>query len=371
MSGSGGKEELYLFDTETAVKSLERKKSPKIAVVGDYCLDKYLYIDASLEEPSVETGLPAHRVRRKGIYPGAAGTIACNLAALGADVKAVGLCGNDGEGWELTQKLAENGIDPEGVLKHKGVMTSTYIKPILESKGTARELNRLDIRNNRPAPENALAEIEQILNKILPQCAAVVIADQFTFQAGSVLSGRIPDLLDRFAESSPATFVMADSRSNASRYRNVLIKCNASELLDLDNRLEHPDIPAKVGADPTADGKTDFLLKAGSRLVRRNNRPILVTRGANGSILFSPNHNPIFVPAVPVSPPIDICGAGDATNAGLAFARAVGIELPEAALIAGIVSSITIKQIGVTGTASIGEVVEILTKRFCRTTDRV
>ena len=63
--------------------------------------------------------------------------------------------------------------------------------------------------------------------------------------------------------------------------------------------------------------------------------------------------------------PIDICGAGDATNAGLAFAQALGIPLPESALVAGIVSSITIRQIGVTGTASLDEVARVL-RGYCQ-----
>ncbi|MCF0234376.1 MAG: carbohydrate kinase, partial [Thermoguttaceae bacterium] len=56
----------------------------------------------------------------------------------------------------------------------------------------------------------------------------------------------------------------------------------------------------------------------------------------------------------------DICGAGDATNAGLAFARALGFSPIDAAYLAGVVSSITIRQIGVTGVASIQEIVETL-----------
>ena len=33
-----------------------------IAVAGDFCLDRYLEIDASKSELSIETGLPVHNV---------------------------------------------------------------------------------------------------------------------------------------------------------------------------------------------------------------------------------------------------------------------------------------------------------------------
>ena len=46
-----------------------------IGVLGDLFLDRYLDIDASLTEPSVETGLDAYQVVRVRSIPGAAGTV--------------------------------------------------------------------------------------------------------------------------------------------------------------------------------------------------------------------------------------------------------------------------------------------------------
>ncbi|MFN3422943.1 MAG: carbohydrate kinase, partial [Armatimonadota bacterium] len=54
----------------------------KIALVGDFFLDKYLDCDRSLSEVSLETGLEAFQVIRVRCYPGAAGTVANNLKAL-------------------------------------------------------------------------------------------------------------------------------------------------------------------------------------------------------------------------------------------------------------------------------------------------
>ena len=237
------------FDIAGTLGALESARQPVVAVVGDYCLDKYLFIDARLEEPSVETGLPAHQVRRKGLFPGAAGTVAGNLAALGARVRAIGLCGDDGEGFELLRGLEERRIDTRGMIRSGEIFTSTYIKPIYEEEGSARELNRLDIRNAAPAPESVLEKVKAALREIVPQVDAVAIADQFTFQAGSVLGGDIPDLLAELAETSPEKFFMVDSRSNAARYRNVLIKCNASELLDLDGNEEGRLKKEELGAE--------------------------------------------------------------------------------------------------------------------------
>ena len=55
----------------------------RIAVVGDFCLDRYLEIDPARKEISIETGLPVHNVVRVRSQPGGAGTILNNLVALG------------------------------------------------------------------------------------------------------------------------------------------------------------------------------------------------------------------------------------------------------------------------------------------------
>ncbi|MGQ9729364.1 MAG: bifunctional heptose 7-phosphate kinase/heptose 1-phosphate adenyltransferase, partial [Candidatus Fervidibacter sp.] len=45
----------------------------KVALVGDFFLDKYLDCDRMLSEVSLETGLEAFQVVRVRCYPGAAG----------------------------------------------------------------------------------------------------------------------------------------------------------------------------------------------------------------------------------------------------------------------------------------------------------
>src|ERR1700757_2466035 len=78
-----------------------------IGVLGDLFLDRYLDLDPSLTEPSIETGLDAYQVARVRSSPGAAGTVINNLVALGVQrVIAISVIGDDGEGYELRQALA-------------------------------------------------------------------------------------------------------------------------------------------------------------------------------------------------------------------------------------------------------------------------
>src|SRR6476620_12027927 len=89
-------------------KILSALPGKRIGVVGDLFLDRYLDIDADLTEPSVETGLDAYQVVRVRSYPGALGTVINNLAAPGVgQIRPIALIGDDGEGFELRQALAQ------------------------------------------------------------------------------------------------------------------------------------------------------------------------------------------------------------------------------------------------------------------------
>src|SRR5438876_3826163 len=95
-----------MLTTALVEQVLTRAPGLTIGVLGDLFLDRYLDLDASLTEPSLETGLDAYQVVRVRSCPGAAGTIINNLAALGIGrILPVAVLGDDGEGHELRQAL--------------------------------------------------------------------------------------------------------------------------------------------------------------------------------------------------------------------------------------------------------------------------
>ena len=86
-------------------------------------------------------------------------------------------------------------------------------------------------------------------------------------------------------------------------------------------------------------------------LARRARRPVFLTRGADG-MLVAQADVVTHVPGFPVPGPIDPVGAGDSTSAALLASTASGATLEEAAVIANLVGSVTVQQLGTTGTAS-------------------
>ena len=132
------------------LRVLERAEGRAITVFGDYCLDKYLYIDPARDEPSVETGLTVYQVNHRQVYPGAGGTVTNNLRSLGARVRCAGLVGEDGEGSELLKGLALTGADTGLMARSESIMTSTYIKPMRKGwVGNGSDMHDLFFLDNR------------------------------------------------------------------------------------------------------------------------------------------------------------------------------------------------------------------------------
>jgi len=321
---------------------LDKAAERKITVFGDYCLDKYLYIDSSRNEPSLETGLTAYQVDRKGLYPGVGGTVVNNLCALGAGVCCVGLAGNDGEGYELLKGLEKTGAKTGLMVRSDEIMTSTYIKPMMGSEHEPyTEINRIDIRNFKKTSCELEEQLLINLNQAIKETEGVVVTDQFLELDYSVVTGRIRRELAEIAKCNTDKIFYADSRGFAGKYRNVIIKCNRFEL---------------PGADKSGDETgEDAILTLGAKLLSGNGRAVVVTAGVDGAYVFE-GKEVTHIPAFLVQGPIDIVGAGDATNAGAILGLTLGLTLPDSILLGMCISSITIQQIGVTGTATIEQV---------------
>src|SRR4051812_27757746 len=125
----------------------------RIAVLGDFCLDRYLEIDPTIKEISLETRLPVYNVVSVRAQAGGAGTILNNLAALGiGEIFPIGFCGDDGEGFELQRAVrTQVGVNPRHLFQTTKRRTFVYAKPLLLQQGKSPvELPRFDSKNWTP-----------------------------------------------------------------------------------------------------------------------------------------------------------------------------------------------------------------------------
>lgn len=337
-------------EQEQIALALVKTPDITITVAGDYCLDKYLYINPTQDEISVETHLTAYQVHRKALFPGVGGTITNNLRALGAKVNCVGLLGLDGEGYELLAQLQATGANTGWMVSSSKVCTSTYTKPMRKQpSGLYKEMNRFDFRNFTPIPRSLELQFLANLEQSLLVSKSVIIADQFLERNLGVITDFVRDGLAKLAAKYPSKIFYADSRGFSNLYQNMIVKCNHQEVVSAMR-------PGHSFQEPPS---RQLIYACGQELCQRNGYPVLVTQGEKGSLLFT-QEGITAVPAFPVIGEIDICGAGDANNAGFVLGLSLGLPMYSAALLGNIVSSLTIQQIGVTGTTTVPQVLKRL-----------
>ncbi len=323
---------------------VRRFQSHKVAVVGDFFLDKYIEVDPDLAEISLETGKTAHQVVAIRRSPGAAGTVVNNLVALCAGrVYVVGFTGRDGEGFELRRALRQLGCDTEGLFALEGRFTPTYLKPRSRGiSGLAGEHERYDTKNRKPTPVKVQDRILGRMEYILPDTDAVIVVDQVEEEGCGVVTQKIREGLADFAARGTGRVFWADSRSRIGEFRNVMIKVNAREAV----RQVLPEaVPTDVEEAP--DDRT--VRAAIAELRRRTGKPVFVTAGRRG--IWAGDPEPELVRAVRVPDPVDPTGAGDSATAAAVLALCGEADLQEAALLANLVASITVQQLATTGTA--------------------
>ncbi len=316
---------------------LERFKDLSIVLIGDLFLDRWYEIDPLLDEPSLETGKPAHQVVGKRSAPGAGGNVLNDIAALGTGhVTAVSFVGDDGDGYELLSHLKRIGIDVSKVLVSDRVVTPSYIKPLWPEEG-----ERFDIKNFRKTPadiEDALIGSLESLMKEKPD--AVVILDQVCEAGCGVVTEKVRNAVAGIAEANPGTVFIADSRQFPGEFRNVILKCNNHEALEISGGRKDDDTFSP-----------DEVFSAMHRLEELTGRQVIVTCNKYGIAVRDGNESRL-VPAVRQNGPIDVCGAGDAATAGFAAALSAGASMQEAAAVANLCSGVCVRKIDQTGSAS-------------------
>lgn len=316
-------------------QNITNLKNMRVAVVGDYCIDRYLYYDAQdsikydYSEKSTSVIKSIHNL------PGGAGNVVNNFCSLGAQVYCVGIIGDDGDGYDLKHVLQEIGANTDYLIADKGRKTVACLRLIInnDSCSNVRELMCVnEVKPSRYVMEYAMSHMTSIFDSV----DAIVIVEQFDKPQNGLLNDSFKKLVSKYALLNPEKIIIADSRDYIDSYENILLKCNQFELMNVCRRMEQ--------------AVTDVL----SKLLKQN-VAMFVTQGGDG-IMFRSANESILIPSVPVYGPIYTCGAGDAATVGIVSGLYLGYDYYQSAMLGNIIASITIKQLDSTGVATIKDV---------------
>ena len=324
-------------------KLLDDIRSVRIAVVGDFCLDAYWFVDESMREISIETNLATRPVSKQRYTLGGAGNVANNLASLDVkEIVAFGVIGNDLFGTGMVRIMKESGINTENLLiQDENWSTHTYAKPYIGEN----ELNRVDFGNfnslARETADNLISNIEQSINDF----DAVIINQQVPSGIhNDYFKKRLADVILNY----PGKTFITDSRNFNDYYTGSIRKMNDTEALKLCGKIRKPD----------EEISSDELKPAAGELYVRYNKPLFITRGARGSITVDES-GISEIPGLLILSKIDTVGAGDSFLAGAASALAAGYDITKAAQLGTYVAGVTVQKLFQTGSASPAEVLAI------------
>ena len=329
--------------TERVCEVLEKIGNVRIAVYGDFCLDAYWILQEGGSEVSVETGLRAQAVKKHYYTLGGASNIVANLAALGpAEIRVIGVVGDDIFGRELAGQLNALNVDTRHLVVQKDDFdTVTFAKRYLHDE----EEPRIDFGFcNERSQETDDALIAGIRDA-LENCDALIFNQQVP---GSLNNDDFINKANALFDEFDERIVLFDSRHYSDRFRNVYRKTNDVEAALLNG----------------VEAKTDDVItlvdieRYARNLHSESGKPVIVTRGARGIVTIDGDgfHH---APGVQLLKKLDTVGAGDTTISALGLSLAAGLAAADAAEFANLAAAVTVQKLFQTGTASSEEVVEI------------
>ena len=210
---------------------LERFRERKILVVGDFYLDAYWLVDKTKSTLSLETPWHTNPVVEQRYSPGAAGTVANNLAALEVgEIYTLSVIGEDGFGSTLLERLEANDCITDFMITAPDRVTPTYLKPIHRGyEGIETEGPRFDIENQSMMQSEVENRLLRALRECVLQVEGIIVGDQMPHDNWGVVTDRVRTEICQLAVEFPDKLFFVDSRTRIGKYHHVTIKPNRFE----------------------------------------------------------------------------------------------------------------------------------------------
>jgi len=301
--------------------------SPRILVIGDLMVDRYLW--GTCRRISPEAPVPVISVQRETFRPGGAGNVLANLAQLGARVQVGSVSGKSAR---LMGLLRDSGVDPSGVLidgdrpvTEKTRLMTSHQQVVRYDTETCREIT--------PHQEELLLAH---LDAALPDLDAVVLSD---YGKGVITSRLARQSIDACRRAGVPILVDPKGHDYARYAGATVIAPNRAEASQA----------SKIDIDDDVS-----LRRAGSLLLAEYEvGACLVTLGEDGMALFRRDRfERLPTRAREV---FDVTGAGDTVIAALAFALGQGIEFVEACRFANVAAGLVVGRVGA-ATTTVSEI---------------
>jgi D-beta-D-heptose 7-phosphate kinase/D-beta-D-heptose 1-phosphate adenosyltransferase len=321
---------------ENLLQTVTKLGSPKVLVVGDFMLDVYIYGDALRISP--EAPVPVLKVTKNEYRCGGAGSVAADLAALGAKPYCIGVIGDDRNSEILKKKLTEIGADITGLHKVSNHPTISKQRLIgLAQHLHRQQLIRMDYESTEPLSDELNEAVLQAYKDKLAQADIVCLQD---YDKGLLNPAVCQQMIQLAGQANKRVIVDPSLTSDYSKYLGATVITP--------NRKE---TSAAVGFEIT---NAETAAKAAEELAGKLKlQAVVITLDKEGAYLRTEDTSQI-IPTKPRSV-YDVTGAGDMVLATLAITLAAGCDYKTAVQLSNITGGIEVEKFG-TATVTIEEI---------------
>lgn len=323
---------------ENLLKTITNLGSPRVMVVGDFMLDTYLYGDALRISP--EAPVPVLRVHRTEYSCGGAGSVAADLAELGAIPVCVGIIGDDQNGSILTKMLKKIGADITGLLTVPDRPTTCKQRLIgLAQHRHQQQLFRMDTESTDPLQEKQHKKILSSYIAKLPQIDIVCLQDH---DKGLLSKKLCSEIIESAVKANKKVIVDPCLNSDYSKYTGAsVITPNRQETsvvvgFEINNESEYEKAAQQLSEKLKLEAVIITLDKTGAYLKTKDKSLIIPTRPRD-----------VY----------DVTGAGDMVLSTLATTLAADCDYQTAVELANIAGGIEVGKFG-NKTVSIEEMID-------------
>ncbi len=314
---------------------VQRFAHPRILLVGDIMIDEYIYGDA--ERLSPEAPVPVIQERYREQRAGGAGNVAAGLAALGAQVVVVSICGDDVQGSLLVDVFQKMGATTDGILRCTDRPTTSKTRLVgLAQHRHPQQMLRLDQESTRPLTAEQQATLLAYIKTQLLSVAAVALED---YNKGLLSPDFCSAVIQLARDAGKPILVDPAFIADYSKYTGVSVITP--------NRYE-----AERGSNLKLTTAEDAPRVAHALLTTLNLQACLLTLDKQGMYLLE---RPVTAPAesaattIPTRPRnvYDVTGAGDMVLATLVMAIASGASWLDASMLANIAGGLEVEKFGI------------------------
>jgi len=301
-------------------------RGKRVLVIGDIMVDEY--IGGSVSRISPEAPVPVVEVETEELRLGGAANVAANVRSLGGNPALIGVVGDDAAAERLTDDLARDGIDGQGIIVDRGRPTTIKTRIIAGSQ----QIVRFDKEEREEVRGEHLARLSHSAEERLSEFDGLIISDY----GKGVISGPFLQWLIPKALRLNKIISVDPKENHFPLYRGVtVITPNHKE--------------AGVACGKAIKTEEDLNAAGQDLLSGIGVQGVLITRGAQGMRLFERGKPPVQIDTV-AQEVYDVVGAGDTVVAALTLALAAGANLEQAARISNYAAGVVV---GKKGTATV------------------